>query len=68
MTTKISGTDGVDTAQLRPADGDPVAITIGGDGKVAFPAGPVQSGPLVTTAWSNIATANTSFACIRGML
>ena len=37
MTTKISGTDGIDVAQLRPADGDPVAITIAADGKVAFP-------------------------------
>jgi hypothetical protein len=37
MTVKISGTDGIDTAQLRPADGDPVAITIGADGKVSFP-------------------------------
>lgn len=38
MTTKISGTDGIDVAQLRAPDGDPVAITIGNDGKVAFPA------------------------------
>jgi len=37
MTVKIDGTNGVDTAQLRPADGDPVAITIAADGKVAFP-------------------------------
>lgn len=37
MTVKISGTDGVDTAQLRAPDGDPVAITIDNAGKVAFP-------------------------------
>jgi len=37
MTVKIDGTNGIDTAQLRPADGDPVAITIAADGKVAFP-------------------------------
>jgi hypothetical protein len=40
MTVKISGTDGIDTAQLRAPDGDPVAITIAADGKVAFPATP----------------------------
>jgi hypothetical protein len=37
MTTKISGDTGIDVAQLRPADGDPVAMTIAADGKVAFP-------------------------------
>ena len=37
MSTKISGDTGIDVAQLRPADGDPVAITIAADGKVAFP-------------------------------
>jgi hypothetical protein len=37
MTVKIDGTNGIDTAQLRPADGDPVAMTIAADGKVAFP-------------------------------
>ena len=34
MTVKISGTDGIDTAQLRAPDGDPVALTIANDGKV----------------------------------
>lgn len=38
MSTKISGDTGIDVAQLRPADGDPVAMTIAADGKVAFPA------------------------------
>jgi len=38
MTVKISGTDGIDTAQLRAPDGDPVAMTIAAGGKVAFPA------------------------------
>jgi hypothetical protein len=38
MTVKISGTDGIDTAQLRAPDGDPVAILIDALGKVAFPA------------------------------
>jgi len=41
MTTKISGDTGIDVAQLRPADGDPVAITIAADGKVTFPQNPV---------------------------
>jgi hypothetical protein len=40
MTTKISGDTGIDVAQLRPADGDPVAMTIAADGRVAFPATP----------------------------
>jgi hypothetical protein len=34
MTTKISGDTGIDVAQLRPADGDPVAMTIAADGLV----------------------------------
>lgn len=38
MTVKIDGTNGIDTAQLRAPDGDPVAMTIGNDGVVAFPA------------------------------
>lgn len=37
MTVKISGTDGIDVAQLRPADGDPVAVTIDATGKVNCP-------------------------------
>jgi len=45
MTVKIDGTNGIDTAQLRAPDGDPVAMTVGNDGKVAFPQGPVQDGP-----------------------
>ncbi len=40
MTTKISGTDGIDVAQLRAADGDPVAMTISSAGVVAFPQTP----------------------------
>jgi hypothetical protein len=36
---KIDGTNGIDTAQIRAPDGDPVAMTVGNDGKVAFPAG-----------------------------
>ena len=36
MSTKISGDTGIDVAQLRPADGDPVAITIAADGKVTI--------------------------------
>jgi hypothetical protein len=43
MTVKISGTDGIDTAQLRAPDGDPVAMTIDNAGKVAFPATPVPA-------------------------
>lgn len=39
MTVKIDGTNGIDTAQLRAPDGDPVAVTIDNDGKVAFPQG-----------------------------
>jgi hypothetical protein len=35
---KIDGTNGIDTAQLRAPDGDPVAMTVSNDGKVAFPA------------------------------
>jgi hypothetical protein len=38
MTTKISGDTGIDVAQLRPADGDPVAMMIDALGGVAFPA------------------------------
>ena len=38
MTVKIDGTNGIDTAQLRAPDGDPVAITIDVLGKLAFPA------------------------------
>jgi hypothetical protein len=38
MTVKIDGTNGIDTAQIRAPDGDPVAMTVGNDGKVAFPA------------------------------
>lgn len=37
MTVKISGTDGIDVAQLRAADGDPVALTISSAGVVEFP-------------------------------
>ena len=37
MTVKIDGTNGIDTAQLRAPDGDPVAMTIDNAGKVAFP-------------------------------
>jgi hypothetical protein len=37
MSTKISGDTGVDTAQLRPADGDPVAMALAADGKPSFP-------------------------------
>jgi hypothetical protein len=58
MTVKISGTDGIDTAQLRAPDGDPVAITIDNVGKVAFPQGPVQSGPLLTAGWNSVGTIN----------
>jgi len=43
MSTKISGDTGIDVAQLRPADGDPVAMTIAADGKVAFPQNPVPA-------------------------
>lgn len=43
MTVKIDGTNGIDTAQLRAPDGDPVAMTIGNDGKVAFPATPTPA-------------------------
>ena len=39
MTVKIDGTNGIDTAQLRAPDGDPVAMTIDNAGKVAFPVG-----------------------------
>ena len=39
MTVKIDGTNGIDTAQLRAPDGDPVAMTIDNAGKVAFPQG-----------------------------
>ena len=39
MTVKIDGTNGIDVAQLRAPDGDPVAMTVGNDGKVAFPQG-----------------------------
>jgi hypothetical protein len=46
MTTKISGDTGIDVAQLRPADGDPVAMLIAADGKVTFPQN--------TQAWSAI--------------
>jgi len=38
MTVKIDGTNGIDTAQLRAPDGDPVAMTIDALGKLAFPA------------------------------
>jgi hypothetical protein len=37
---KIDGTNGIDVAQLRAPDGDPVAMTIDGAGAVAFPATP----------------------------
>jgi hypothetical protein len=43
MTTKISGTDGIDVAQIRAADGDPVAIAISGAGVVSFPASPATA-------------------------
>jgi hypothetical protein len=39
VSTKISGTDGIDTAQLRAPDGDPVAMTIDNAGKVNFSVG-----------------------------
>jgi hypothetical protein len=44
MSTKISGDTGIDVAQLRPADGDPVAMTIAADGKVNVPKGLVGAG------------------------
>jgi hypothetical protein len=34
---KIDGTNGIDVAQLRSPDGDPVAMTIDALGKLAFP-------------------------------
>jgi hypothetical protein len=37
MTIKIDGTNGIDVAQLRAPDGDPVAMTIDNVGAVAFP-------------------------------
>jgi len=47
MTVKIDGTNGIDTAQLRAPDGDPVAMTIDNAGKVAFP----QGGSPLAFAW-----------------
>lgn len=45
MTVKIDGTTGIDTAQLRAPDGDPVAVTIDNAGVVSFPAMPQVLGP-----------------------
>lgn len=48
MTVKISGTDGIDVAQLRAPDGDPVAMTVSNAGVVAFPQSPSMdtTGPI----------------------
>jgi hypothetical protein len=53
MTVKISGTDGIDTAQLRAPDGSPVAMTIDNSGVVALPNTPVVSGNVPFSAKNN---------------
>jgi len=66
MTVKISGTDGIDTAQLRAPDGDPVAMTIDNAGKVAFPAndatapGTIAASCVVTVS-GGVPTKNSSY-------
>ena len=59
MTTKISGTDGIDVAQIRAADGDPVAIAISGAGVVSFPVGEKKP---IFSATQNAAQSLTSSA------
>jgi hypothetical protein len=64
MTVKIDGTNGIDTAQLRAPDGDPVAMTIGNDGKAAFPqgvtpvSGEILQEFLYTQVLTNVANVN----------
>jgi hypothetical protein len=50
MAVKISGTDGIDVAQLRAPDGDPVAVTISNAGVVAFPQTPSNLSAIVLSA------------------
>lgn len=65
MTTKISGTDGIDVAQIRAADGDPVAIAISGAGVVSFPATPTVANGSAFSAGKTAAQAlNTTVAKI----
>lgn len=63
MTVKISGTDGIDTAQLRAPDGDPVAVIIAADGKVTLPQNPFSNiaASATVTVSSGVPTKNSSF-------